>query len=351
MASSYITPVKRIQTPEDQAIFNGSTTHDDILAYVVRLAQSVHGLELMDETLPKSDHITSLLKLLDQIDQVSANHPIRHDTTSRFGKVEFRDFYDELKQKAPGFIDELQLQDPDAVIELQVYLSNAFGDRGRIDYGSGHELNFLCLLQCLDKLGYLTPEVDSSVVLKVFNRYLKTMRKLQLKYWLEPAGSHGVWGLDDYHFLPFLFGAAQLSPFKRPRPLSIHNKDYVEEFKDKYFYFACIDFINRTKTGVESLRGSSPMLDDISGVKTWSKIEEGMVKMYRAEVLQKLPVMQHFFFGSLLPCPDGISEPSDRTDTSCEHHIHSSWGNCCGIPVPSAVAASQSEPRHHIPFD
>jgi serine/threonine-protein phosphatase 2A activator len=188
------------------------------------------------------------------------------------------------------------------------------------------------------------------------------MRYLQSTYWLEPAGSHGVWGLDDYQFLPFLWGSGQLKSrctarstlmtgHNHLKPKAIHDPEVLEAFSKDYMYLSCISFINSIKTA--SLRWHSPMLDDISAVKTWDKVNSGMRKMYAAEVLGKLPVMQHALFGSLLPFPTPEEDPEiakalDEGPAQVDEHGHvhpkgeKGWAmDCCGIPVPSAFAQAQ----------
>jgi serine/threonine-protein phosphatase 2A activator len=140
-------------------------------------------------------------------------------------------------------------------------------------------------------------------------------------------------------------------------------------------YLSCISFINSIKTA--SLRWHSPMLDDISVVKTWDKVNQGMIKMYEAEVLGKLPVMQHALFGSLIPFPDDDPELKNAEELPVDAHGHvhvkgeTGWTmDCCGIPgesrmprsahcpVPSAFAEAQAGTQSTarvgikpIPFD
>lgn len=139
--------------------------------------------------------------------------PPAADHKSRFGNPAFRCWYGELSNRLYRFHrDALKIADED-IVECSAYLLNSFGNCERIDYGTGHEATFIAWLFCLHQCGLFDKQEFSAVVLFVFQKYLSVMRALQKTYWLEPAGSHGVWGLDDYHFLPFLFGAAQLSSF------------------------------------------------------------------------------------------------------------------------------------------
>jgi hypothetical protein len=293
-------------------------------------------------------------------------------------------------------------QDRQMVTELSYYFHDAFGQPIRLDYGTGHETSFhiflflLCQLQVFQNRGYkihrdglsseqntatqspysetnhdtattdtISPPVGAvlpsirrckATIISIYHQYLQVTRTLQTKYMLEPAGSHGVWGLDDYHCLPFYFGACQLIPEQQQQqqqrrddekfvPSSIHNDQILQQYGDTYLYYGCIRFIKSIKTNVPFFE-SSPMLNDISHIATWFKIASGLIKLYDGEVLSKLPVVQHLVFGTLFPAHWVPSQNMDNSQPPTEtfRNTTTTTTTTTSTAVPSSRNSSVTTP-------
>ena len=367
-------PTRRILSCHDHDIFLSSPTYSLILSFVFSLSESAAHKKISSINVPSThSSIHSILSILNSIEETISRYPPANQGGSRFGNSAFRDFIDSISNQSLSWHQRLGLLSQSSIEEASTYLHHSFGNRQRIDYGSGHELNFIMWLLCLNRLSLLPTSTFSAITLRVFPRYIKLLRRLQSTYYLEPAGSHGVWGLDDYHFLPFLFGASQLIQHPYIRPLSIHNELMLDEEGDEYLYLDMVRFTMASKT-VKGLKWTQPMLDDISGAKNWEKVEQGMRRMFVKEVLGKLPVMQHFLFGSLVPAEESMSREEDagvapeseeneggeiRVGENGIGHVHreDAWGDCCGIKIPSTVAAAQEAKNRgegglrRVPFD
>jgi len=222
------------------------------------------------------------------------------DQPMRFGNKAYRAWVQKLDNTIDDLLKEVLPSETyhPCIVELRWYFINSLGNTTRIDYGTGHETCFMAWLFCLKRLGLFTAVDFPVMVLKIFHSYIRLVRKLQTIYQMEPAGSHGVWSLDDYHFLIFYFGSSQLQGHPYIKPKSVRQADIYNHFADKFMYLEGIKHICETKTG--PFEEHSPMLHSITNVIHWEKVNGGMMKMYRGEVLGKFPVMQHFYFGAIL---------------------------------------------------
>lgn len=300
----YVSPQKEIRSQMDMKKWQSSQAYSDFVGFLQAMNEKVKGRKMSDEC-HISEVTEGLLNMLDKFSKwVDDIPPI--EQPQRFGNKAFRTFFKQLEENAESVLKEAL---PDtfhtAVQEISIYLIESVGNSTRIDYGTGHEAAFAVLLLCLFKIGALKESDSEAVVLRVFTRYLDLARKLQLTYRMEPAGSHGSWSLDDYQFIPFIWGSSQL----RDHPV-LFPKDYPDpvkanEYANDYMFMTCIKFIHKVKTGV--FAEHSNQLWNISGVPYWDKVNSGFLKMYRAEVLGKFPVVQHIFFGSLFSIEKSVT--------------------------------------------
>ncbi|CAM9611375.1 unnamed protein product [Chrysoparadoxa australica] len=301
-------PRRAIYTLDDMKKFLASETYKDILGFVLLCNQAVMGKTVNESEYKVSEAVKKISAMMGTMESwIDEYPPIQQPM--RFGNKAFRSWHGRFVEEAPAMMRDLLPENlQEAATELLPYLLQSFGNEQRIDYGTGHETNFVTWMHCLYKIKLLSKEDLCGAVFVAFNSYLKTMRRLNVTYMLEPAGSHGVWGLDDYHCLPFLWGSAQLSVTDDMPPNAVHDDNLLELNKANYLYFDAVHFVKELKTGAP-FGECCPMLNDISALPNWKKVNLGMVKLYEGEVLSKFPAIQHFLFGSLLPATFQPSSP------------------------------------------
>jgi serine/threonine-protein phosphatase 2A activator len=285
-ASTFVVPEKHIEDLHSNlALFMASPGGKDAIGFIMALNASVQSLTVADALAvmkPFSAPAVCICDFLAEIKGWIAQIPPQTQE-QRFGNKSFRTWLDKLNENAGAWIlkilvagqpeEAAQLVPETLIAELQPYIMASFGDRVRIDYGTGHELTFVSFLCILTKLGVFNKSRFPELVCKVFVTYLDLMRELQSVYWLEPAGSKGVWGLDDYQFLPFVFGSSQLIDNGLLEPECIHNDETIASYASEYLYLDGIRFIKSMKSG--PFFEYAPLLNDISGLPSWQKVNSG----------------------------------------------------------------------------
>ncbi|KAJ7098684.1 hypothetical protein B0H15DRAFT_587258 [Mycena belliarum] len=290
-------PTLKIQTDDDVEIWRRSRSYQDYAIFLRRLNESVVGRDIPTTASSTSDAIERIMVLLDSLDAWIDEIPPQV-SPQRYGNLAFRTWGKRLDVESDTLLGRLLPSAYVAVIpHLKPYLLTSFGSFGRMDYGTGHETSFALFLLCLTLTRFLrpVPEEERSVVLVVFPRYLRLCWRLQDVYKLEPAGSHGVWGLDDSSFLGYIFGSGQLRD-QTQIPVSAVLRPPLP---DNNLYFLSIMRIHQVKHGPFH-EHSSQLHSIATGVPNWGKVNSGLFKMYEAEVLGKRVVVQHVPLGGLL---------------------------------------------------
>eukprot|EP01064_Diplonema_japonicum_P024586 TRINITY_DN35195_c0_g1_i1.p1 TRINITY_DN35195_c0_g1~~TRINITY_DN35195_c0_g1_i1.p1 ORF type:complete len:315 (+),score=65.46 TRINITY_DN35195_c0_g1_i1:55-999(+) len=291
---------KRIRSVEDVGRWQKTESFTQLNNFLTTLGDSVAGVS--NEEGRKTQPGPAMRKILEILDRIKKNVeeiPLHDMKQQRYGNKAFKEWYGRMDATAESDMRSVLREggaDESKAAELAVYWRDAFGNPIRIDYGTGHELNFVMVLYCLTKLGGVLPTDPVVMVTQAVTSYISLMRILQTHYSMEPAGSKGVWGLDDYHHLIFFWGAAQLVNHPTLHPSNV--KETSKDNQHNYLYLEGIHWILTNKSG--SFQENSPTLASLSDLQ-WTKIQKGMLKMYHGEVLHQWPVMQHLCFGTIFP--------------------------------------------------
>uniref|UniRef100_H3CP27 Serine/threonine-protein phosphatase 2A activator n=1 Tax=Tetraodon nigroviridis TaxID=99883 RepID=H3CP27_TETNG len=284
---TFMIPRKEINMVTDMGKWKQSQAYADYMGFVLSLNKVVKGKKLTCEY-KVSETVQKLLQLLGTLEQwIIETPPV--DQPSRFGNKAYRTWFSKLDQSTENLMFLCCfLSNTLSVIYSSKYRNLTVNESIILDYMNKHE-QMVCVCVC-GRCGGIIVSVDSTL-----SMIFRNMQSLFIDT-LEFPGDEGSWCINV--FIPTLAFGPQSTDHPTLEPRHFIDAKVVNEHHQDYMFLDCIKFINEMKTG--PFAEHSNQLWNISAVHSWSKVNQGLIKMYRAECLEKFPVIQHFKFGSLL---------------------------------------------------
>ncbi|XP_034097800.1 serine/threonine-protein phosphatase 2A activator [Drosophila albomicans] len=312
--------VLRISKESDTVRWHSSVAYHELLGYIGRTSIAIQGVQQQSVRgdYPVSATMQRLCGIFDRLLEMTASQrgvdlggivsvgvkqpqqQTQYREIKRLTIVEaYRSWSRTMLRCIFGLVEQaLPPQQCEHVAELGQYLANAFGNPTRLDYGTGHELSFLFFLCALFRIKVLLPADEPAAALLLFQRYLKCVRRLQSQYGLNAAGFEGAYSLDDYQFVPYLWGAAQLCYDPPFQPRQLLQPAVFEQWRNDYLLAGCVAFVAESKEG--SFATHSCQLWSITTLSSWPKVYRGLHNMYLKEMLNQFRMLRHVCFGQLM---------------------------------------------------
>ncbi|KAH8347441.1 hypothetical protein KR059_010731, partial [Drosophila kikkawai] len=287
-------PVKQVRGDSDLFRWVRSQAYRDLIAYINNTSLALQGRRLT-ESFPVSEEMQRLCDMFDDLERPLA----KHTDTSASSKVSvsylawLRHMFQIVLRQLAGAVSGEKCMH---IHELGEYLRRSFGNATTLEFGPGNELMFLFFLCGLFRADILRARDTVAAALMLFYRYIHLVRRLIAIYNL-PISRNPRCAIEDYFFVPYLWGAAQLcldAPFSPPQ---CDQPKAIESYRHDYMMVNLIENLPE-KSG--PLSHNAFQLWCILSAPTWPEVYRGLERCYINHILSSFHTVENAIFWELM---------------------------------------------------
>ncbi|KAH8292277.1 hypothetical protein KR054_008036, partial [Drosophila jambulina] len=290
-------PVKQMRGDSDLLHWVRSQAYRDLIGYINNTSIVLQGYR-QTGSFPVSEVMHKLCDMFDVLERPLAQYMTKHSISppgkkSGSYRAWLRHMFPTVLNQLAGAISAEKCKH---IHELGEYLRRSFGNAVTHEFGPGNELMFLFFLCGLFRANILQGRDTVAAVLMLFSRYINVVRRLIVIYAL-PMASKPRCALEDYFFVAYIWGAAQLcldAPFT---PLQCDQPKEIESYRQDYIM---VNLIENLPGKGGSLSQNAFQLWCILSVPKWPDVYRGLERCYINHILASFHTVENAIFSELM---------------------------------------------------